>query len=440
MSPTPKRQLRPSRRATRRGSIYVLVLLVSMIVMVAGLGAIMLSRANIRSTVATRDWSRAGVAARGGIEYALAVMNTSGTWRSDAGNAAPTGPMTVDGAAVSVALVDEADADLANDPSQPVRVYAAARVGSARRTYSVLAAPASTTGMDVLRCALHTGGTLTVSGNALVSGGPLSSNSNISNSATPTSDVETNTLSSSGFINGWVRTGMAAKKMPGDTAWTALAAVATTIPWGSIPGGTIDRQTLTAGTNAIGNGPNASGVYAIGVPALSTLTIRRSRIQATLLVTLAASAKLVVQDENLWDPPSAASPTLLVKGGLLSSATIGGSTTNAALSEATTGTNYNPANAPYNGVVDSDTLDAYPCELHGVIHFLDSNTAVTIASNLKMVGSVIVAGNATINTAATLTANPTLLSSPPTGYSDASTVKMAPVPGTYRWEVADANP
>jgi hypothetical protein len=71
---------------------------------------------------------------------------------------------------------------------------------------------------------------------------------------------------------------------------------------------------------------------------------------------------------------------------------------------------------------------------------MDASITVTLASNLKLVGSVIVQGNATINTAATLTANPALLSSPPTGYSDASTIKMAPVPGTYRWEVADVNP
>lgn len=424
----------------RRGSIYVLVLLVSMIVLVSGLGAIMLSRANVRTSIATRDWSEAGVAARSGIEYALAVMNSSSTWRSDATSGAPIGPMRVGNAAVSVELVDEADANLADDPSQSVRIYAAAKVNSAARTFSVLASPSSTTGLDVLRCPVHTAGTLTVSGNAVVSGGPLSCAQTLSNSAQLTSDIETASLSSSGFINGYVRTGMPAKTMPGATAWTTLSAVATPIPFASLTGGTIDRAVITTAVNTTGNPANPYGVYTITVPTLSTLTIKRSRLQATLLITLSASSNLVVQDENLWDPGSTTYPTLLVKGGLLTSATIGGSTTGANLSEATTGTNYNPTNAPYSSVTDSDTLDTYPSEIHGIVHIMDASVTVTLASNLKLIGSVIVQGNATINTAATLTANPTLLTAPPTGYSDASTIKMAPVPGSYKWEVADANP
>jgi hypothetical protein len=417
----------------------VLILMVSMIVLVTGLGAVSLSRSNIRSTVATRDWSEAGLGASSGIEYALAVMNTSPTWRSDAASGTPIGPITVGRSAAIIALVDESDADLDDDNTQPVRVYSVAKVGAAARAYSLLCAPSSTTGMDVLRCPVHSAGNITVAaaGAAVVSGGPLSANNQITNSAALVSDIETNTLNSSGYIQGFVQTGMPAKAMPGTTAWTALAATATTIPWGST-GGTIDRAVLGPGINTVGGGVNASGVYAINVPILSTLTIRRSRICATLLITLSASSALVVKDENAWDPPSTSKPALLVRGGLFSSANLGGSSASTVLSEPDNATNYNPAGAPFNSLTDTDTADTYPCELHGLFHFIDAATAVTISSNVRVVGSIIVQGNATINTTATLTASPTLMSSPPTGY--AAVGPMTPVPGTYRWEVADVNP
>ena len=45
--------------------------------LVAGLGAVMLSRSTVRASVANRDWSEAGIGAQSGLEYALAVMNTS---------------------------------------------------------------------------------------------------------------------------------------------------------------------------------------------------------------------------------------------------------------------------------------------------------------------------------------------------------------------------
>jgi len=74
-----------------------------------------------------------------------------------------------------VSIVDEVDGNLSDDPTEPVRIYGAANVGKTSRAYSVLAAPSSTVGMDVLRCALYAAGNVTVSGNAVVSAGPLSS-------------------------------------------------------------------------------------------------------------------------------------------------------------------------------------------------------------------------------------------------------------------------
>ncbi|HVU62531.1 MAG TPA: hypothetical protein VHC70_01045, partial [Phycisphaerales bacterium] len=161
-----ERARRPSLRSglsgsARRGSVYVMVLLVSMIVLVIGLGSVMVSRSAARATIATADWSEAGLGAQSGVEYALAVMNSSPTWRSDTTSGGVIAAPKVGRATVVVSIVDEADGNLADDPTQSVRVYGAASVGTTSREYSVLATPSSSVGLDVLRCGVYAAGNLT---------------------------------------------------------------------------------------------------------------------------------------------------------------------------------------------------------------------------------------------------------------------------------------
>ncbi len=424
---------------SRRGSVYILVLGASTMIAVVGIGAIALARSSVRATVASSDWSEAGIAAQGGIEYVVAVMNSSPTWRTDLKNNKVYGPFAVGRAKVALTLIDEVDGDLSDDATENVRVYAVATIGSSTRTYSVLAEPASTTGFDALRCAVHAAGDVTISANAVATLGPISCNAGVNNSAQPTADIETATLTSTGFINGYVQSGLAPKTMPGNAGASNLAAVATPIAY-SATGGTIDQEILTPTLNTISGTTNANGVYSITIPLLSTLRIRRSRLQASLVVTLLATSQLVVLDENLWDPASPGLPALVVQGGaLLAGVTLGGSPTSASLSEAANSTNYNPAGAPYAGISDSDKTDTYASELHGLYH-ISSTAPVTINSNLRTVGCIIAGGAVTISTAARLAANPTLLSSPPSGYADPANSAMRVSQGTYRWVVAGANP
>lgn len=423
----------------RRGSVYILVLGASTMVAVVGIGAVALARSSVRATTAAADWSEAGFAAQSGIDYIVAVMNATPTWRTDLKNNTVYGPFSVGRAKIAITLIDEGDADFSDDASEPVRAYAVATVGGATRTYSALIEPASNTGLDLLRCPLAAAGDITISGNATATLGPISSNGKLTNSATLTSDIETVSISSTGFIAGYVQTGVAAKSMPSNAIITRMSAVATAIPYGSISGGTIDRAVLTPTLNTISTTTNAQGVYSISVPLLSTLKIRRSRIQASLVITMGATSQLIILDENLWDPAAANLPALVVQGSLLGSVTFGGSSTSASLSEAATGTNYNPAGAPYNSVVDSDTLDTYPCELHGIYH-IDGAIPLTINNNLKSVGCIIAGGSVTLNTPAQLAANPTFLAAPPSGYADGANTKMRIAQSSYRWEVSNVNP
>lgn len=432
------RRRRRVTRLARPGSVYVLVLGASTMIAVIGIGAVALARSQVRATSSAADSGEAGVGARGGAEYMVAAINADASWRTNLRNDRPYGPFKIGRAGVAVTLVDAADGDLTNDASQPVRVYSTATVNGATRTFSALLESASTTGLDALRCALHSAGDVSVTAAAIATLGPISSNGKITNSASLVANTESATLSSTGFINGVVKTGVAAKTMPGNAAWTALSAVATTIPWLST-GGNIDKEVLTPGKNSVSTTVNASGVYLINVPAVANLQIHRCRLQATLLIQLGLGASLTIKDENLWDPPPGApnQPSLIVQGGnLLSSVTI--SAKSGDLKESP-GVNFNPPGAAYLGVTDSDTSDTYPNELHGLFHLL-TVAPVTISGTPTIIGCVIAGGDVTISGSASMTANPGYLMAPPAGYTDPAQYKMRVGQGNFRSEVTNVNP
>lgn len=418
-------------RGLRRGSVYILVLGVATMIAVVGLGTIALARSGSRVTVAERDWAEAGTLALSGIELALAEMNTSTSWRSSGSSIYSIGPVALGNGRISVTIADETDSDLGNNTTDPVRITSTATVRAATRAYSVLAAPSGSTGMDVLRCAVHSNANVTVSDSVTVSSGPLSTNATFSNSSTPTTDVEAKAVSSSGTINGYVLVDAPQKAMPSDSAWQSLSAVATTISFSSLSGGTMDEVLLTPGSNPFGV-PNARGVYTITVPLASTLTIRRSRLQATLLIRLSSLSQVIVRDEVCWDPGAPTQPALIIQTSLSNTIALGGST--AVLSESDRGVNLNPAGSPYGSLTNSTKTDTYPAQITGVIHVLGASGSVQLRDSIAVNGCVIAECPVTISSQARLTANPTLLNSPPAGFG--SSVIMKPMTGTHRWEVA----
>lgn len=423
--------------AGRRGSVYVLVLGASLMVAAAGVAAVAVSRAGTRGAVLDRDWAEAGAAAGAGLELLVGQINATPAWRASLASGGTVGPVTIGRARVVMSVVDETDGNLADDPSQPVRLYASARVGGASRTQSVRASPASAVGLDCLRAAVHAAGGVTVAANATVVGGPLSSNQSVSNSAVLTGSVEAPSVSSTGFIDGTVRV-TGAKTMPTDAGWAALGAAATALAWSSLPaGGAIDRAVLGPGVNTTGGARSARGVYAVTVPAGSTLTVRRSRMNCCLLVTLAAGARLVVADEVFWDAPEARLPSLLVQGAALSGVTLTPSS-DQSLKESDAGRTLNPPGCPYNGVADADLTDTYPNAITGLVHLLSPTTTLTLGSNVRLGGCLITAGAVSVaNSGNVLAAQPSLLTTPPIGYNDPSNTAVQMDAGTFRWEVSN---
>ena len=143
--------------SARRGSTYVLVLGVAMVVTVLGFSALLLARINTVATLSANDWAEAGTLAFSATEHALADLNDSSggvAWRSSFQSGVLAAEHALGRGTLSWMLVDEEDGDLADELTDPVRLYGIGRVGQAVRVYSVVLFP-SGEALDVLRTAVQ---------------------------------------------------------------------------------------------------------------------------------------------------------------------------------------------------------------------------------------------------------------------------------------------
>lgn len=435
----PRRQLRlpaPSVHRTR-GSVYVLVLGVSTLITIVGVSAIALAQSTSRVSSSNRDWADAGVSAQAGIELMIAELNTSATWRSDFKPMGPIGRIKIGRALVEIRIDDPVDGDFTENPLDPVRIYSTATIGNATRCYSVEALPTGKAGLDVLRCAIH-GASVTVSADIKTGDGPVSSNSWVSNTggARPTIDVEADTVSSNGYINGVVLTGQPEKTVPGLAPWDALVGSATTINFASLPDGEIRGGLLAPSANSIGAPSNPRGIFRIDVPSTKTLLIQNSRISATLLVNLNTGSQVRLTSSVNWEPADPDLPALIVRGAALTAVNI--NTSSADLTEASAARNLNPPGAPYHSDSNNDATDSYPSEIRGLIYVCGSIPPVTtLSDSANIIGPVISTGWITAtNDNVRVIATPALLNSPPPGFANTTGLIFRPTPGTFRWEVA----
>jgi hypothetical protein len=267
-------------------------------------------------------------------------------------------------------------------------------------------------------------------GTASVTGAPLGTPGLTVNSLL-TANVRIGSLSNSGSIIGEVRTGQTAVTSFSDGSLSSLSARAVTISYSSIPGGNISKALLSSGVNPYGS-VSSAGIYFIRVPLLSTLTITNSRINATLIVELALTSRLVITGANNISPSDATLPTLVINSIATSTVRIGGTT--GTLDESVASANFNPTSTPYQGVTDSDKTDSYPSEVRGVVHSISTLASIQVDSSAKIVGALICEGSVSLDGGATIAYDPQLLQDPPAPYRTGA-AGMAPVAGTWKWQV-----
>ncbi len=124
--------------AQRRGSIYIAVLGAASLVALIGVGAVAAARIQLRAAVAANDATRAAPMAQSAIELARLRIAGDANWRTTFTHDrwAENIPFA-DGGTLSFKLLDEADGDLSDSGSEPVRLIGRGVYGKSLRMMSV---------------------------------------------------------------------------------------------------------------------------------------------------------------------------------------------------------------------------------------------------------------------------------------------------------------
>lgn len=441
-TPDSTRPTRSGGRHRRRGSAYVLVLGVSMLLTVCGATVLTVARLEQRVLSQGDDAVEAAALAEAAVDQALAVTKSDASWRTRYTHDVASTAKSLGRGTLQFKFVDQTDTNLGNNAAHDVRVYGIGKVGNAVRVYSVRLTP-SGAALDLLKTVAHAGGDAQATGTVTLNGGNLSSNTKFTVQSTGNvlGTVEAPDVDKVGLATE-IREPVPVKSMPKSSgAWDTYSPGATTIPFTSLTGGIIEKCLLspkwnpwnTAGASA----GNDTGVYHIRVPTGSTLTIRNCRLVATLMVTLEAGAKLTTTNSYLWDPPRKDYPSLLVNALGTATITFNGYPMN--LSEFSAGTNFNPTHTPYpypDGAGDESKSDGdtYPPEFHGLMHVMGSGFWTTFTSYFTAKGTLLVDDKASFGSNVKLTLDSGLYTSPPAGYTGGG--DLIPVAGTWRWESA----
>lgn len=375
------------------GSVYVLVLAVSLLVCVVGVGAMMAVAAVARSSEDQAASVQARLIAQGAVDLGLYTLSATPSWRTGYSSGYWATDRAAGGGRFSLQGIDTTDGNLANSAFDGITFIGTGNYKNARQYTQVQVAPLIQP-LDALRCALHAYGNVVVNaGKTLtVINGPVSSNGSVSNSGLIVGNVEAASVTGSAAVSGTITAPAPAKALVPSTVLAYYRDLAT--PLGT--SGNIDKRVLGPGYNPWG-ATNASGLYYMDATG-KNITIRASRILGTLVIECPGKT-VTIETEVLMEAARADYPALIVNGNVVMKHT----SLSTLLSEASAAVNFNPAAVPYRGGSDSDTLDVYPNEIRGLVHVTG---ALQIDDASRVVGGVICEG------AVTISSNPTLVSDP----------------------------
>ncbi|MFN0195844.1 MAG: hypothetical protein ACKVT0_03820 [Planctomycetaceae bacterium] len=415
----------------RRGSLYVSVMSVTLIVSIIGLATISVARTQLSKATHSRELIEARKLATSAIEYATLVVKNNSSWRSNYTNniEAPASPIALGNGTIAFKFVDT-DGSLSNDSTDPVRVYGIGRVGKVTYAESVLLQP-QTTGISCLDVAFYCVGnvktglsTTWATNQTIASGGTISTSfflSSINSNCEAVGSV-------SGNITGTKTSGVAARKMPGTEVFDYYRLAGTWIDVNSLPTDSsnnpkIDRVVLSPASNPYGSLRNPEGIYVIDCKN-KNLDIGNCRIHGTL-VLLNPGSNCSISHAVHWDAAVKNYPALLVNGSISFEYHSG------TLSESSLSTNFNPSGTPYGASSDSDQSDSYPSIIKGLIYASNRIEFPLDFADSKVDGC-IVCSSVTANSGLILNYYTTYRDYPPPGFGKGPDMVIAP--GTRRRE------
>lgn len=344
----------------RRGFSYIAVLGTSLIVGTMALGSLNVLRIQSRLSQNAIQSIKARQDARTAVELGGLLLNNDAAWRASLSNGKLLSSRSTGNGLVDVTIHDPLDKDLGNNPHHAIRMNITATQGRAIQKFQVDLS-ASPKPLDFLENAIHTWTGLRVrpGGELAVYGAPVGTHGSLTNDAVIDGDVVATKVSKLGSITGSLKTSAPILDLPTDSVVTKFMSVGTQFT--NRPN-LIEKSVISPGFNPFGP-LNAAGVYI--VRPTSNMIIRNTRIHGTLIVVMSSNGNRVTIGENVFFQPAVPGyPALIVAGNLELAYRSDGEE----LSESGLNTNFNPAGAPDNGVSDSDTIDTYPSEIHGLIY------------------------------------------------------------------------
>ncbi len=133
-------RVRPGRTHTasrRRGSAYVLVLGISMLVMVIGLSAIMVARVEARGAELSRDYAQARLYAHSAIEYGFQKVRDDSNWWNGVARASWLTDQPFGDGTISLDVIVAPDGNGQADGTDPAMLIATGIMGDARHMVQV---------------------------------------------------------------------------------------------------------------------------------------------------------------------------------------------------------------------------------------------------------------------------------------------------------------
>ncbi|HBU41500.1 MAG TPA: hypothetical protein DEB57_01250 [Microbacterium sp.] len=155
-----------SNTPTRRGTIYILVLMTSIIITLIGiLGFRMVeSQARVARIDAQRD--NAAALAESAVQWGIHYVMLADDWRDSVNSSETIRTMTVGDGQISVLLFDP-DGDLADEETDAVTIVGTGTIGDASQSYAVTLQPGTDGSHPSLEKSITAGGMLTVNPNVL---------------------------------------------------------------------------------------------------------------------------------------------------------------------------------------------------------------------------------------------------------------------------------
>lgn len=382
----------------RRGSIYVIVMATTLVVLVLSMGAIATQRTLAAARAAAREEAQARRLAASAAELAIESAQNTLRWRS--GSASPIfDSLELDGGFISAAAGDPVDSNISNNITDPILITATGRIGSARQKVSVRA-NVNPAYLSCLWGVMHAGGGITITSASIRSTSPITANGSVSASSSSVRCDVSAGGSITGSTYGGTNTGsQPARAMPSADVVTTYAAMATPISYNALNGGRIRRTILSGNSNPYGD-VNTSGIYSINCGGAS-LEIQDCRITGTLVITNCPTLTITNSVHfSPWDPGL---PVLITSGSIVLS------TVATDVYETTAG-NLNPSGDPYEGGTDSDQSDTYPSIITGLVYAAGN---IQFTGRSTIVGAVVAGGNISLQSGSNVVLWRSLTNAPP---------------------------